>query len=129
MSKAVACAVIVAALMLAHEPAAAGLTTYTDRQAWFDDVGAVAEITTIGFDDFGLTTITDQYEHLGVIFTDGNDTTRPSSGVSPRDGWGLDGNPDITMEFDSPKHAIAVDYPGGIQIDLYLSLSDFWTLF
>ena len=77
-------------------------------------------MTTIGFAEFGLATITDQYAHLGVNFTDGNDTTRGEDFVVfPRDGWGLDGNFDIQFEFDSPRASAAVYHPGGIEFDLF----------
>jgi len=110
------------AVLFIGQSAHAGLTTYTDRGAWFGDVsGAGAAITSIGFDELGgLAIVTDQYQHLGVTFTDGNDSTRGEDFiVFPRDGWGLDGNPDIAMEFDGLRNAIAVDYPGDVTFDLY----------
>ncbi len=115
-------AIVVIAAMTSS--ARAGITRYenTDRDAWFDDVGGASAVITIGFSDFADNTfITDQYQHLGVTFTDGNDITAgfaPSSW--PQDGWGLDGNGDIDLMFDAPRTFIAVDFPGFIRFELFL---------
>ncbi len=103
--------------------AGADITKYgnDDRDAWFNDVGGASAVTTIGFSDFGDDVfITDQYEHLGVTFTDGNDLTSgfaPSSW--PQDGWGLDGNGDIDVTFETPITFVAVDHPGTMRFELF----------
>jgi len=99
----------------------AELMRFLDREEWFDAAGGEVNVTTIGFSEFpSLTVITDQYEHLGVMFTDGNDTTIGEDFiVYPQDGWGLDGNPEIHLEFSVPVNTIAVDMPGAIRIELF----------
>ncbi len=109
---------IVALALLSAQPAAqAGVTEYTDKDAW---IAAVGTFTTVDFAGFPPGTfITEQYAGLGVLFTDGNDSIffTPSF---VNDGWGLDGNGDINVSFDIPQLWIAVDYPGSIQFELFL---------
>ncbi|HMN96751.1 MAG TPA: hypothetical protein PKC43_05410 [Phycisphaerales bacterium] len=70
--------------------------------------------------------LTDQYAWAGVVFPQGNDVTVNSFGLSPTDGWGLMGGmgfppPNtIMMQFDAPRHSIAIEHPGAAQFDLYL---------
>lgn len=106
--------------------AQAGITTYGngERDAWFEDVGDIggAEITTIGFSEFPVAThITNQYAHLGVTFDGNSRTTGEDFGAYHQDGWGLRGLLDIAFEFDSPRNAIAVDYPGDVRFLLFLN--------
>lgn len=127
------CAVLAVAAI--RTQAHGGITTYgnSDRDAWFDDVGAGAtSITTIGFDDLGNAIVTDQYAHFGVIFDGDNGTIGEDFGIY-NDGWGLRGQPNIAFEFDSPRNAIAADYPGSIRFSLYLDgdlvgIEDFFTI-
>lgn len=114
-------ALIATAMFLFSSPTHAKITRYTNRDAWFDAVGGESAVTTVGFSEFGLTTITNQYQDLGVLFTDGNDTTHGEDFIAfPRDGWGLDGNFDIQFEFDIPRASVSVDHPGAIEYDFYL---------
>ncbi len=93
-----------------------GVMEFTDKDAW---IAAVGEFTTIDFTGFpDGTFITNQYAHLGVLFTDGNDSI-DVSGAHVNDGFGLDGNPSMHLSFDSPQLWLAVDYPGSVQIDLF----------
>lgn len=94
--------------------------------AAFDDFGlwqaAAGEFTTITFTEFTPDLVTDQYAELGVLFTDGNDLNIPSPTGFPLDGWGLDGGPDdkITLEFSQSQYSLAMHYPGGVVVQLYL---------
>ena len=66
-------------------PAHAGVTEFTDRAEW---EAAVGVFSTIDFTQFPQgTIITDQYQDLGVLFTDGNDSIFFSNGF-PNDGAG-----------------------------------------
>jgi MYXO-CTERM domain-containing protein len=90
---------------------------YTDYDEWRSAVG---HFTTIQFTEYPPGTIvTDQYADLGILFTDGNDVVDEWSGYN--DGFGLWGPAfdDVTVEFDSPRTAIAVHFPGLIQFDIY----------
>ena len=89
---------------------------FTDKDEWIAAVGAFTTIDFTGFPDG--TFITDQYADLGILFTDGNDSIDVWAG-HVNDGWGLDGNPDIHLSFDSPQAWIAVHFPGDVQIDLF----------
>ncbi len=90
---------------------------FTDKDSW---ISAVGDFTTIGFTGFpNGTFITDQYADLGILFTDGNDSINFSPTAFPNDAWGLDGNGDISVSFDTPQAWIGVDYPGFLSIELY----------
>jgi len=112
---------LVAALLLASK-AAAEITTYTDRDAWFEAVspGGSVPITTIGFSEFPAgTVIRDQYAHLGVNFDGVNFTLGEDFGVYPQDGWGLrSGIGGSTVEFDAPRHALGLDHPASAIMEL-----------
>lgn len=107
-------------------PSFAGITTYGngERDTWFEDVGVTggAEITTVGFRGFPAgTSITNQYADLGVTF-DGQNVVRGEDFIAyPQDGWAMQGLLDIAFEFDTPRNAIAVDYPGSIRFSLFLN--------
>jgi len=112
---------LVAALLLASK-AAADITTYTDRDAWFEDVSqsGTVPITTIGFTEVPpFTHVTDEYSHLGIVFDGNNRTLGKSTGIFPQDGWGLEGQLEIAFTFDQPRHALAVDFPGDVFFELY----------
>ena len=94
-----------------------GVQEFGDKDEWIDAVG---EFTTIDFTGFpNGTFITDQYADLGIIFTDGDDSIRFSPTVFPNDEWGLDGNGDISVVFDTPQLWIGADFPGILRIELY----------
>ena len=93
-----------------------GVMEFTDKDAW---IAAVGPFTTIDFTGFPEGTfITEQYAHLGIHFTDGNDSIDINAGVL-NDGSGLDGNPSMHLSFDSPQAYLAVDFPGDVQFDLF----------
>jgi len=107
---------VLAALGWPALPAHAGVTEFIDRAEW---EGAVGQFSTIDFTGFpAFTIITDQYQDLGVTFTDGNDVTffTPSF---VNDDWGLRGNGDIHLSFDRPQGWIGVDFPGFIRVLLF----------
>ena len=91
---------------------------FTDKDSW---ISAVGDFTTIGFTGFPAGTfITDQYADLGILFTDGNDSISPFDPITyPEDGWGLDGNGNISVAFDTPQAWIGVDFPGFLSIELF----------
>ena len=99
---------------------------FTDKDEW---IAAVGRFTTIGFTGFpNGTFITDQYAELGILFTDGNDSISPFDPITyPNDGWGLDGNGNISVAFDSPQAWIGVDHPGFLSIELYSEGRLFYT--
>lgn len=107
---------VLAALACPALPAHAGVTEFSDRAEWEAAVGAFTTIDFTGFPAF--TIITDQYQDLGVTFTDGNDVTffTPSF---VNDNWGLDGNGDIHLSFDRPQVWIGVDFPGVVRVLLF----------
>jgi len=91
-----------------------------DREQWFDDASTAGAITTIGFNELPANTfVTDQYAHLGVLFTAINVTRGENFEVFPRDGFGLDGNKMIHLVFDAPQRGLAFDLPGTARADLY----------
>ena len=103
--------------MLLSAAAHAGVQEFTDKDEW---INAVGEFTTIGFTGFEIGTfITDQYADLGILFTDGNDSIQFSPTGFPNDEWGLDGNGDIAVAFDTPQLWIGADFPGLLRIELY----------
>jgi hypothetical protein len=83
-------------------------------------IAAVGPFTTIDFTGFvSGTVLTDQYADLGVLFTDGNDQVDFGPTIYPNDEWGLDGNGDVDVSFDTPQLYLAVDFPGILFIELY----------
>ena len=89
---------------------------FTDKDEWIDAVG---EFTTIDFTGFPPGTfITDQYADFGILFTDGNDSIQNTCS-HVNDCWGLDGNGDIAVAFDTPQLWIGADFPGILRIELY----------
>jgi len=89
-----------------------------DRAEWFDTVGA-DNVTTIDFTDYpNETTLSDQYDHLGVTFDGFNLVTGPFP-VDFHDSWGLrifNGN---DLYFSEPINWIAADILGIVGFDIY----------
>ncbi len=99
-------------------PAHGAVTEFIDKDAWIAAVGTFMIVDFAGFPPG--TFITEQYAGLGIHFTDGNDSIPPfGQFLFPNDGWGLDGNGNINVSFDSPQLWIAVDYPGFMQFELF----------
>jgi hypothetical protein len=98
--------------------ATAGIVEFHDKVDW---IAAAGSFTTIGFNEYPAGTfITDQWADLGVVFTDGSDTTVGVDPITyPEDGWGLDGNGNIVLEFAEPMSWIASDFPGFLRFHLY----------
>ena len=95
-----------------------GVMEFTDKDEWISAVGVFTTIDFTGFPDG--TFITDQYEALAVLFTDGDDNIACCSEITfPNDGAGLDGNAAIHLSFLTLQNWIAVDFPGVIQLELY----------
>ena len=102
--------------MLLSASAHGGVEEFDDKDEW---IAAVGEFTTIDFTGFEVGTfITDQYADLGILFTDGNDSIHNTCSYV-NDCWGLDGNGDIAVAFDTPQLWIGVDFPGILRIELY----------
>ena len=106
------------ALMAAATTAEAVVIEFTDKAEW---VSAVGVFSTIHFTEFPDNTfLFDQYEELGVLFTDGDDNIACCSDDGfPNDGSGLDGNLAIHLLFTSPQRWIAADFPGALRIQLF----------
>ena len=93
-----------------------GFIEFTDKDEW---IAAVGDFTTIDFTGFAQGTfITDQYADLGILFTDGNDTFFFTPSFI-NDSWGVDGNGNISVVFDTPQAWIGVDFPGFLTIELF----------
>lgn len=115
----------VTALLGIATAAHASLVPYTNKSAWLD---AASNSTYIGFTEYSTgTPITSQYSPVGVTFSDGDDTIAAFSfGLYPNDGKGLLGSfgqfgldRPITVDFDAPRTAVAVEYPGVVWFTLY----------
>lgn len=115
------CTILIAmALTIAlARSATADVSTFDDFGLW---QAAAGEFTTITFTEFTPDLVTDQYAELGVLFTDGNDLNIPGPTGFPLDGWGLWGGGDdtITIEFSQLNYSLAMHYPGGVAVQLYL---------
>jgi hypothetical protein len=97
-------------------PGLAQATEYTDRPTW---EAAVTGIQTAPFTGYANgTIITNQYQSIGMTYTQGNDTVFLSSAF-PTDGAGLSCNGNMIISFSSPQTAIGIDFPGALSIDLY----------
>ena len=87
-----------------------------DQAAW---ESALSSQETILFTEVPGGFLSDQYEKLGVLFTDGDDFI--SACNSCRDSTALDGGfnfIDINLAFDRPRTAVAIDFPGFAQFQL-----------
>jgi len=89
---------------------------FVDFAEWQSLTGAFSTVDFTGFP--AGTFITDQYEALGAVFTDGNDNIHLSASHQ-LDGAGLDGNLAIDIAFVSPMTSLALHFPGHAQIDLF----------
>jgi hypothetical protein len=97
------------------------VTEYENGAAWY---AAVGEVTTIDFTDQPAgSIITDQYASLGVHFTDGNDIAFAGPSIFPNDAIGLRGHivqpSGIHIAFDTLQRWLAVEFPGGVDIQLF----------
>jgi hypothetical protein len=111
---------LMAALMVAASVANAGVIETEDRDEWIASVGTFDLVDFVGYPDG--TPLFDQYAHLGVLFPDGNDSFRFNEGLYLDDAGaygGLFGEVGITVAFDELQTAVALEYPGGIQFDLF----------
>ncbi len=92
---------------------------FQDRDGWMSAGGAFTSVDFTGLDEF--TILSDQYENLGLLFPDHNDSIVRRSSYS--DGYGVYGGgfgeDGITTVFSQPKFWIAVDYPGRIVFRLF----------
>ena len=98
----------------------ATVTTFGTYGAWS---AAAGDVTTIAFDEVPLgTLVTDEYEPLGVLFTDtnGNWTTGVSNFLFPQDGYGLDGEETIELTLLTPAVGVAAHFPGFARFRLFL---------
>jgi hypothetical protein len=97
---------------------AAGVQEFTSRAAWEAAVGG--SFTTIGFTEYADgTIITDQYDSLGITFTDSNDSIVYAPPSFLNDSIGLGGGSIITLSFANVQYWVAVDYPGALDFELY----------
>ena len=102
-------------------PALAGVTLYTgDFGAWQNAAGPYSTCDFVGFPV--NTQITTQYSELGATFTpfQGPNIVGPySAQVFPQDGYGIDGNGDVEILFDTPMHSLAAHAPGSWRYQLF----------
>jgi hypothetical protein len=101
-------------------PAYGSVTVYTNKQQWETAVGSFSSITFTGFPEF--TIITNQFEHLGIVFSDGDDSIDFSASF-PSDGHGLVSNEvgtpgTIGITATGDLHAFGFDFIGYLQVDL-----------
>ncbi len=124
--EAVGCCALLAVAGAAH----GGFVEFLDdREGWLDAAGRFTTIDFVGFPK--NTILTDQYIEQGLLFTDGNDRI-DSGGAYVNDLWGVDGNGDVNVVFETPQLWIAVDFPGVMAFQLFrdgelVYTSTFWT--
>jgi hypothetical protein len=97
-------------------PGLAQATEYTDLPTWEAALTGIQTAPFTGF--FAGTIITNQYQPIGMTYTQANDTVFLSS-VFSTDGAGLKCNGNTSITFNSPQTAIGIDFPGGLSIELY----------
>ena len=110
-----ACAIVSMVGLAANSQA--DVLEFTDKDEWIAAVGSFTTIDFTGFPDG--TFVTDQYADLGVLFKDGDDNIRYAPTGFLNDGWGLDGNLAVHLNFLAPQAYIAADYPGALQLQLF----------
>jgi len=108
---------LVASIGFAGTAKATIITEFTSLSAYNTAVGAHTVIDFQGFSSG--TVITTQFSGLGATFTDGNDTILTDSGFVT-DGIGLKGNGRIDMSFSFLISHVGAEFPGALQIDLFL---------
>ncbi len=116
------CIVVLFAVGIQSEfGASGGVTLYTDNFAAWQ--GATGSYSTCDFVGFPVNTqITTQYSELGAIFTpfQGPNIVQPYSDfIFPEDGYGIDGNGDVEILFDTPMHSLAAHAPGSWRYQLF----------
>ncbi len=100
----------------------ADIVEFTNRAEWVSAIGGFDQMQTISFLEYPQgTLLSDQYANLGVTFPDANDY------IVSAESFLLDGvgatsllGP-ITLQFDEPRAAIGVHFPGDLIIELYLN--------
>ncbi len=124
MKRSVAASCIVAIAAIGMETgigALGGVTLYTDSFAAWQ--GATGSYSTCDFIGFPVNTqITTQYSELGAIFTpyQGPNIVGPYDDfIFPEDGYGIDGNGDVEILFDTPMHSLAAHAPGSWRYQLF----------
>jgi hypothetical protein len=120
---------VFSALVAWTSPAHATVTPITNKNQWLSAIGSHEFIGFTGFPEF--TTITTQYQEQGITFTDGNDFIF-ITGSFPSDGHGLVSSDTsfpgtVHMSFEQPRYAIAFEFTGRIQIELYENGSNIFT--
>jgi len=92
------------------------------RDAWFADAGSIGSVETISFTEHPEGPLAMQYEpsHGLTFTTSGVLTINESALAFPNDGWGMVSNFGVVeLLFDRPMTAIAADFPGGFNIELF----------
>ncbi|HRP63258.1 MAG TPA: hypothetical protein PK400_08200 [Phycisphaerales bacterium] len=97
---------------------AAIVTEYTNKAAWQAAVGSYSTIDFTGF-AHGTTLNTQYAESHGVTFIGTNNIVHTSSFLN--DGEGVRGQPESRFVFSTPRHSVAVDFPGQAIYKLYYS--------
>jgi len=105
--------------VLAHAAAASNAaTTFNDRAAFQAATGTLTVLTFANLGPNGSNIPANAYASLGVTL-DGNDVVTQSSAFT-EDFFGADANGNFTFTFDQPQIAIGFDFPGQLDINLFL---------
>lgn len=98
----------------------ASVTSFNhDFEGWQEFAGPYTTCDFTGFPAF--TVITDQYESLGVLFTNPTfNIVKNTPSNFPIDGWGLDANGYLELTFSQEMFAIGAHVPGSPKIQLFL---------
>jgi len=100
------------------------ITEYLDQASWEAAIGMLTLTNPYG--DLGADVIvTNQYAGIGTTYTDGDDITFPYG--DSLDGMLLSGITRIHVQFNNLVYAVAVNYPGAVQIVGYLGGSVVFT--
>ena len=106
-------------LIVSAQSGFADVNVFTNSTQWQSAVGDYSTIDFTGFSN--NTVITDQYEDMGILFTDGLDFIYHNNNIFLNDGIGLRGGipHSITIDFTVPIQWIAMDFPGRLWVELY----------
>jgi MYXO-CTERM domain-containing protein len=104
----------------------AAVIPYTDKAEWENAVGSFTTLDFTGGQTGQLFPL-HTYAHLGVMF-EGQQVVYVHSDGFHQDGEGIRANNHtLWAHFDEPQHAVAVDYPGQISIQLWFGSQHIYT--
>lgn len=106
---------IVGIVGAASSAQAIALVNFTNKNQFIQTVGP---LSVINFKKTPGTVLGNQYQSLGVTFTDGNDTILTSPAFIT-DGFGARGSGSFSIAFSTPITEVGFDFPGALVIDLF----------